>query len=422
MARKKKDAEVNEDELFETVAAECDADILAALDSVKYFVDTGSLAFNYVCSGKFIGGGIPGEKVTEIYGPSSSGKSLIANNVLYGTQKLNGWPIILDCENSSNKEFMERASHLNPKRVMRKTPWSLELAFRTMHNMCRKIRESEKAAGRDPRPIVFVYDSITVSPCDRELKETQLPEDYKPADWKRIVGRKEQPGERAKVCSSELRKLTSMMEEYGATLVVINQTRSKIGVMYGNPETTGGGGNALPFYASCRLRTQQKKKIENKKLETYAGVNMAVRNVKNKTFQPFTEAEDIKLFFKTGVDPTSGLLRCLIQSERITMKSAGNYCVAKDYLPEGQDEYTFKASKAENRVPLEVLKDCPALIDGESTEHVMEYLNSFGDAMKDATSAEFEEKVANYDEDGNPINTMAYDPYDSADENFKEEE
>jgi RecA/RadA recombinase len=419
MAKRKKLID-DDDALFLEMAEELDADILSELDSVKYFFDTGSLAFNYVCSGRFINGGIPGDKITEIYGPSSSGKSLIANNVLYGCQKLGGWPILIDCENSSNKEFMERASHLNPKRVIRKTPWTLEKAFRVMHNSCRKIRAREEELKRERKPILFVYDSITVSPCERELKETNLPEDYKPSDWKKVVGRHEQPGERAKVCSSELRKLTSMLEEYGATLVVINQTRSKIGVMYGNPETTGGGGNALPFYASCRLRTQQKKKIENKKLEMYSGVNMSVRNVKNKTFRPFAEADEIKLFFKTGVDPTSGLLKCLIQDERVAMKSAGNYYVMPEFLPEGMDEYTFKASKSENRMPLEVILHCPALIDAASREEVETYLATFGDAMNDALSGDFEEKEV-FDEDGNPIG-MNYDPYDSADEEFQEEE
>ena len=418
MAKRKKKP-TDEDTLFLEMADELDADILSELDSVKYFFDTGSLAFNYICSGRFINGGIPGDKITEIYGPSSSGKSLIANNVLYGCQKLGGWPMLLDCENSSNKEFMERASHLNPKRVMRKTPWTLERAFRVMHNTCRKIRKMEEEHRRERKPILFVYDSITVSPCERELRETDLPEDYKPSDWKKIVGAKSQPGERAKVCSSEFRKLTSMLEEYGATLLVVNQTRSKIGVMFGSPETVGGGGNALPFYASCRLRTQQKKKIENKKLEMYSGVNMAVRNVKNKTFRPFAEAEEIKLFFKTGVDPTSGLLKCLLQDERVAMKSAGNYYVLPDFLPEGMEEYKFKASKSENRMPLEVIMECPTLIDAADRKEVEDYLATFGDAMNDALSSDFEEKQV-FDEDGNPV-AMDYDAYDSADEEFKED-
>jgi recombination protein RecA len=414
MAKRKK--AIDRDGMYADLAEETDADILADLDSVKYFIDTGSLAFNYSCSGNFIGGGIPGEKITEIYGPSSSGKSLIANNVLYGCQKLDGWAIILDTENSTNKEFMERASHVNPKRVLRKTPMTLERAFSAIHNMCRKIREKEKAEKAERKPIVFVYDSISVSPCEREFREVDLPEDYKPADWKKIVGAKEQPGERAKVCSREFRKLGSHLEKYGATLVVINQTREKIGVMYGNPETTGGGGNALPFYSSCRLRTAQKKKIENKKLETYAGVNMHVRNVKNKTFRPFVEAQDIKLYFNTGVDPVSGLLKCLIQDERINMYASARFEVYPEFLPDGKDEYKFQAKKTTNEMSTEIIMDCPKLVGAETREEVEEYLHSFGAAMACSKSEDFEEKFASFDEDGNPLDPMAYDAYDEVGE------
>ncbi|HUW48766.1 MAG TPA: hypothetical protein VMW36_08500, partial [Patescibacteria group bacterium] len=152
----------------------------------------------------------------------------------------------------------------------------------------------------------------------------------------------------------------------------------------------------------------------------YSGVNMAVRNVKNKTFRPFAEAEEIKLFFKTGVDPTSGLLKCLLQDERVAMKSAGNYYVLPEYVGSGKEEYVFKASKSENRMPIEVILENPSLIDAASREEVEEYLGTFGDAMKDAMSDDFEEKQV-FDEDGNPV-AMSYDAYDSADEEFKEEE
>jgi RecA/RadA recombinase len=85
-----------------------------------------------------------------------------------------------------------------------------------------------------------------------------------------------------------------------ATLLVLNQTREKIGVLYGDAETTGGGGNALPFYASCRLRTSPAKKIEHEKLDKAIGVNIKIKNVKNRSCAPFCESEGIQLLFETA--------------------------------------------------------------------------------------------------------------------------
>lgn len=399
---KKKSAEITDEELFATIAEATNGNVLSDMESCNHFIDTGNLAVNFICSGRFIKGGIPGNRITEFYGPSSSGKSLIASGCLFGCQKMGGWPIILDCENATNGEFMERTSHLNLKKVLRYTPFTLEQAFSKIHNSVRTIREHEVKLGREPKPIVVVYDSISVSPCEREFKETNLPEEYNPTMWKKIVGRNEQPGERAKVCSKELRKLMSLLEKQGVTVLVINQTREKIGVLYGSPETTAGGGNALPFYASCRIRTATRKKIENK-LKSFAGVNMHIKNVKNRTFRPFVESEGIKLYFQTGINPLSGLVSLLVQAERIVMKSAGNYLVKPEFTPTGVDEYKFKASATENLIPLQVLLDNPKLIDAESAEEIMEYMAVFQAAISDSESGAFAEKSVAFDSDGNPL-------------------
>lgn len=397
MAKKK--ATQSEEELFASIAADTGGEVLGDIASVKYFVDTGNLAVNYQCSGKYIKGGLPGGRITEIYGPSSSGKSLFANNVLHGCQKLDGWPVILDCENATNNEFMEKANHLNLNRVLWYAPTSLESTFRKLHTVVKKIREIKPV----DMPIVVVYDSISVSPCERELKENDLPEDYKSSDWNKIVGRKEQPGERARICGNELRKLQAILGPMNVTVVIINQIREKIGVLFGNPETTGGGGKALEFYCSCRLRTQAKKKIENKRLETFAGINLQVKNIKNKTHRPFVHVEDVKLYFESGIDPLTGLLQSLREAERIEMSKAGTYRVMPDFLPDGHDEYTFRASKVRNDVPMEVVLDCPKLIDAESREEVEEYLKDFKSALGSSSSGDFEEKDVAYDVDGDLI-------------------
>ena len=213
MAKKK----VDEDTFFEELANKTGGDIVAQIDSVKYFVDTGNLALNYICSGKFLGGGVPGGKLTEIYGPSSSSKSLIGTNILFGCQRNNGIAILEDCENSANKEFIQRASHCDLTKIVRHTPQTLEDVFLKMYRSIEFIRTKKKDS-----PIAIVYDSIGVSPSERELREVNLPEGASQADFKRIVGAKEQPGERAKICSREFRKLNTVMERNDATVVILN--------------------------------------------------------------------------------------------------------------------------------------------------------------------------------------------------------
>lgn len=394
-----KKATQSEEDLFAEIAKSTGGEVLGKMDSVKYFVDTGNLAVNYQCSGKYITGGIPGGRITEIFGPSSSGKSLFANNVLHGCQKLGGWPMILDCENATNNDFMERANHLNLKQVLWYAPTSLESTFRKLHTVVKKIREYKPISV----PIVVVYDSISVSPCERELKENDLPEDYKASDWKKIVGRKEQPGERARIAGNELRKLQAILGDMNVTVVIINQIREKIGVMFGSNETTAGGGKALEFYCSCRLRTAARKKIENKRLETFAGINLQVKNVKNKTHRPFVCVEDVKLYFESGIDPLTGLLQSLREAERISMVKVGHYKVNEPFLPDGKSEYTFKASKVRNDIPINVVLDCPKLIDAQSREEVEGYFVDFQLALNSSSSSDFEEKDIAYDVDGDLI-------------------
>lgn len=757
MAKSKTSKKVSQDEdlsIFTEIGEEFGGDVLSNIEETSFFIDTGSLAVNYILSKRFIHGGIPGKKITEVYGPSASGKTFIASNVIYGTQKLGGIPVLLDCENANNSDFMQQTSHVDPRRVLRFTPQSLEQAFNKILNVAKKVREKRPYE----IPLVFVYDSISVSPCERELNETKLPENYTAAMWKKLVGRKEQPGERARICGNELRKLQAKLEELNITLLIINQTREKIGVLYGcasgrtkvlladgswvkiakivnqklsvevmsinpktgevsprkvidwhkngkvedgnkflkfrftrefdngngvmnmtpnhdiyisdhdggiaktaagnlqvgdrvvtirpewldhdhwqlvygsvlgdgsvrriensrstaclrfghgikqkgyliykrgmlgdragkisyrensvtsdsrslaelermshyresylipeeivekldplglaiwymdggtyggsharhgsgkstiyatkwnnreamlrafdrfglecritdkgyvfdadntlklhrliarycppcmwyklhdschhlfdfsapaptmrwnksvgiitsisdfdhtrfvgddekydisvegnhtyivggclvsnSPETTAGGGKALPFYASCRFRTSTKKKIDNKRLGTFAGVNMKVANVKNRSCSPFIESEGIQLYFDTGINPIAGLLSLMIQSERIVPVPKKGWGVVAKYLPEGKDEYTFKATKEANTVPLQVFLDCPALLDAKDKAELVAYLAPSMNAVVNSSNADFIEKSIAFDVEGNPL-------------------
>lgn len=377
---------------------------IASKNTVKYYVDTGNLAMNWSCSGRFIKGGIPGGRITEIYGPSASGKSLIAANTLAGVQKLGGYAIYLDVENSLNPEWMARSSHVNVDQLIHFPIMvipCLEDAFHKMYKVTQAIRAEDKTA-----PILFVYDSISSSMCRREMMETELPDNYTAADFKRIVKRNEQPGERAKAISKEMRKLNKEIAQYDATCVIINQVRMGDFGSYTGPKEVTPGGKAVEFYSSLRFRTQGKKRIDNKKLGTIVGVNSQVKNTKNRTCSPFRIAENVKLLFDDGINPISGLLSALVQSERVVpAKKAGTYNVVPAYLPSDKESYTFSGNKEVNDVPLDLLLECPKLVDAESREEVEEYLSHFGDFLvkfsnQDLTETVMEGADAEFEEGG----------------------
>ena len=389
MARPKK--EVADDDIFSQLASETGGEVVGESEKAsKYYIDTGNLAINYCCSGKFINGGIPGGRLTEIYGPSASSKSLLGTNLLFGCQKLGGIPILIDSENAINKDFIKKASHADLNKIVRYTPETLEKCFHVMYKAIELIRSNKKY---EEKPIIIVYDSISVSPCAREFREIDLPDDFTKEQFKKIVGGNEQPGERAKICSKELRKLNTVMEENNVSVVIMNQIRDKIGIAYGNPETTAGGGNALPFYASLRFRTQTQKKIEQKvpglaKKKT-VGINIKIQNKKNRSVRPFIEVENIPLFFETGMNPIGGLLGALLDADRIVASGAGNF-KARPEFANGKDDAKFKSSMERNDVPIDVLLEYPGLIDATTKEEVVAYLEPFQNAIRASDSPDVE--------------------------------
>jgi len=390
MGRQKK--VVAGDDIFAELAAETGGEVVGESEKASsYYIDTGNLAINYCCSGRFIKGGVPGGRLTEIYGPSASSKSLLGTNLLFGCQKLGGVPVLIDSENAVNKDFIKKASHADLNKILRYTPETLEDCFHTMYRVIDKVRSKP---GYEEKPLVIIYDSISVSPCKREFRETDLPEDYSKEQFKRIVGGNEQPGERAKICSKELRKLNTVMEENNVSVVIMNQIRDKIGVMYGSPETTAGGGNALPFYASLRFRTQTQKKIEEKvsglAKKKSIGINLKIQNKKNRSVRPFIEVENIPLFFEKGINPVGGLLGALLDADRLTASGAGNFKVKPEFIGNGEEEYKFKSSLERNDVPLQVLYDNPKLIDAATADEIREYLEPFKGAIEASDNPDVE--------------------------------
>jgi recombination protein RecA len=384
MAKQKK----TEADMYADLASIAGAKLLGNEPPVNYYIDTGNLAVNFLMSGIFIGGGYPGGRIIELLGPSAGGKSLWGCNFARGLQVIDGVPVYLDAENALNPQFVAKASHLDPYKLVHVRPRDgidcLERAFLKVHNIIRGFRSKNAK-----QPLGFVYDSISVSPSERELRETNISEDFTEAEWKRVVGAKEQPGERAKICNKEFRKLESVLEKTDTTMLVINQLRQKIGVVYGNPEVGSTASTVLEYYSCMRLRVSAHKKIENK-LGRIIGINLKVKNIKNRINTPFMEAEGIQLFYEKGVNPLSGLLTLMEQAERIEATGKGTYRVKEPWA--GGQNVTFRATKSANMVDAEVLYKCPALVDAKDEQQVRDYLSVFSEAINQSNSDDSVEK------------------------------
>lgn len=392
MAKRKnvENENVETDDVFAKLKKATGAHTLDTAGKVSYFIDTGNLALNYMCSGRFATGGIPGGRITEVFGPPATSKSLLGYCCLASCQRMGGITVLLDCERAGNAEFAEKAAHLNPSRLITYEPISIEEVEKQILAATKHIRSFYS---KDV-PILFVWDSITVSPTEREWNETKLPENATAAQIK-AVGL-ERPGERAKACGELLRKITPFIDENNATIYIINQIRSKIGVMFGSPETTGGGGMGLPFMASCRLRTSIGKNIENKN-GLPLGVNLKFANKKSRNCAPGMKTEGVQLFFESGINPLGGLLSILVAIGRVDGVK-GNYVVKGEYTLDG-NPITFKSSAVRNDVPYDLLLSCPKLIDLATTEDVVNYFKHHIPAIELATGGAIVEKTINDDGD-----------------------
>jgi len=369
MAKKTKDEDLLLDEILSSTGGE----LLRNAGQVPYYVDTGNLAINYACSGKFIKGGFPGGRIIEAFGPEASGKSLLGYCFLGAIQKQNGIAVLLDCERSSGSDFAERCGHVDPDKLLVFDPVTLQQVEKKITTVVKAIR-----AKFPKKPIGIVWDSIGVNPTDREWSEIDLPENATKAQIDEVG--KERPGERAKFANKILRSLNPFLNDNDATLYVINQVRKKIGVIYGNDETTSGGGEALKFYASLRFRTGAPKAFQDKNTKLSLGVNMNIVNKKNRHNTPGIKIENVPLFFDSGINPLGGLMDALIMAKRVEpSKGAGKYKILSPWNG-GDEEATFQQAKS---APFdsEILIKYPALVDAESAEEVNEYLKEWSEAI-----------------------------------------
>jgi hypothetical protein len=172
-------------------------------------------------------------------------------------------------------------------------------------------------------------------------------------------------------------------------MFIINQTRNAIGVLYGSPEIPAGGGEALKFYASCRLRTSVSKLIESK-TGLPLGVNLNFANKKSRSFVPGLKTTLVPLFFQEGVNPLGGLLSILLQSGRIVNYGKNMYRVLEPWA-DGED-VIFRGKITENDVPYDVLLKAPKLVDAKDKDELLDWFRPYEGAVKLATGGELVQK------------------------------
>jgi recombination protein RecA len=302
-------------------------------------VSTGSLGLDMALGV----GGLPRGRVVEIYGPESSGKTTLTLQVIANVQKLGGTAAFIDAEHALDPQYAQRLG-VDTSELLLSQPDNGEQALEIADMLVR-------SASVDCVVIDSVAALTPKAEIEGEMGEPQM-------------------GLQARLMSQALRKLTANIKRSNTLVIFINQIRMKIGVMFGNPETTTGG-NALKFYASVRIDIRRIGSI--KKGEEVIGNETRVKVVKNKVAPPFKTA-DFDILYNEGISREGEVIELGVL-HRIVEKSGAWYAYKGEKIGQGKDNAR------------EFLKDNPG-ISAEIESRIREAVGIVGGMPQAADAAE----------------------------------
>ena len=264
-------------------------------------VSTGSLGLDIALGV----GGLPRGRVVEIYGPESSGKTTLTLQVIAEMQKIGGTCAFVDAEHALDIQYAQKLG-VNLQELLISQPDTGEQALEIVDSLVRSGAVD-----------LIVIDSVAALTPKAEL-EGEMGDSL--------------PGLQARLMSQALRKLTGNIKRTNTLVVFINQIRMKIGVMFGNPETTTGG-NALKFYASVRLDIRRTGSIKDG--EEVVGNETRVKVVKNKVAPPFREAH-FDILYGQGISRAGEIIELGVE-HKIVDKSGAWYSYKGERIGQGKD-------------------------------------------------------------------------------------